>query len=208
MSERLHVINHPVSTRALTQLRDKNASLSEFRDACASVVPCCIYEATKNLELTDKNIVTPLCEMVGKEMKNEVVVIPILRAGISMLAPTLQILPFAKVGYFGMARDEETAIPSTYYQKLPNIEGAHVLLLDPMLATGGSAAYSIEQILKYKPKTLCLCSIVAAPEGCKLLNERFPNVDIYTTALDSHLNEKKYIVPGLGDFGDRFHGTL
>ena len=204
----LVVIDHPVATRALTILRDKETTTSEFREACLSIVPFCIYEATKNLELKDKPITTPLCSMVGKEMKNDVIVIPILRAGISMLPSILQILPFAKVGYFGMARDEETAIPSTYYEKLPPIEGQHVIIVDPMLATGGSSAYAIEQIIKHKPKTLCLCCIVAAPEGVKVLNEKFPDVTIYTPALDDHLNERKYIVPGLGDFGDRFHGTV
>lgn len=204
----LHVINHPVATHALTILRDKNSTIPQFRDACNSVVPCVIYEATKNFELIDRPISTPVCDTIGKDMKNDVVVIPILRAGISMLPSTLAFLPFAKVGYFGMVRDEKTAEASTYYNKVPKIEGADVLVIDPMLATGGSSAYVIEELLKQNPKSLSLCSIVAAPEGAKTLNEKFPNVNIYTLALDEKLNEKKYIVPGLGDFGDRFHGTV
>lgn len=204
----LQVLNHSLATHALTSLRDKTVSISEFRDACKSVVPCVLYEATRNLELKDKPIETPLCPMVAKEIKNDIVLVPILRAGISMLPSALTLLPFAKVGYFGMARDEETALPSTYYSKLPTIEGADVLVLDPMLATGGSSAYVIEEILKQNPKSLSLCCIVAAPEGCQLLKDKFPHIHIYTAALDDKLNEKKYIVPGLGDFGDRFHGTV
>lgn len=204
----LHVINHPVATHALTILRDKTSTMAQFRDACNSVVPCVIYEATKNLQLKDREIETPICKTTGKDMKNDVVVIPILRAGISMLPSTLSFLPFAKVGYFGMVRDEKTAVASTYYNKIPPIEGADVLVIDPMLATGGSSAYVIEELLKKNPKSLSLCSIVAAPEGAKLLNDKFPNVSVYTLALDEKLNDKKYIVPGLGDFGDRFHGTV
>lgn len=203
----LTVLNHSVATHALTILRDKKADIAQFRDACQSVVPCVLYEATKNLQLKDKPIQTQLCDMVAKELNDDVVIVPILRAGIAMLPSTLTLLPFAKVGYFGMCRDEITATASTYYEKLPKVEGSNVLVIDPMLATGGSSAYVIEHIMSQNPKSISLCCIVAAPEGVRFLEEKFPTLHIYTAALDEKLNEKKYIIPGLGDFGDRFHGT-
>jgi uracil phosphoribosyltransferase len=204
---RITVINHPVANYALTILRDKTSTLTQFREACQQVVPCVLYEVSKTFETREKKIVTPICEMVGSELANDIVIVPILRAGVSMVDTALRFLPFAKVGYFGLQRDEQTAIPSTYYQKLPPVRGAHVILLDPMLATGGSAEYALDEIHKLGPKTMSFCCIVAAPEGVRRLNEKYPHVDIYAIALDKQLNEKKYIVPGLGDFGDRYHGT-
>jgi uracil phosphoribosyltransferase len=203
----LKVVNHPVALHALTILRDKDSRLREFREACDQVVPVVLYAATKHFELRDKQIVTPICEMVGSEMANEVVLIPILRAGMAMVEPALKLLPFARVGYIGMQRDEKTAVASTYYKKLPSLTQAHVLLLDPMLATGGSADYAIQEIKKHNPKTLTFCCLVAAPEGIALLKEKYPDLKIFCTALDERLNDKKCIVPGLGDFGDRYHGT-
>jgi uracil phosphoribosyltransferase len=140
-------------------------------------------------------------------MQDDIVLIPILRAGVSMVETALSFLPFARIGYFGMQRDEVTAIASTYYQKLPPLENANVILLDPMLATGGSADYAIEQIQELKPLSVSFCCVVAAPEGVSRLKEKYPNLKIFSIALDSHLNERKFIVPGLGDFGDRYHGT-
>jgi uracil phosphoribosyltransferase len=203
----LHEIGHPVGLHALTILRDKTSTLQQFRDACAQVVPCVLFEATKSFELRPKQITTPLCAMSGFEMKNQVILVPVLRAGVSMVETALKFLPYARVGYFGLQRDERTAIASTYYQKLPPVAGGHVILLDPMLATGGSADYAIQEISKLKPKTISFCCIVAAPEGVRRLVAKYPRVHIYTIALDKELNEKKYIVPGLGDFGDRYHGT-
>jgi uracil phosphoribosyltransferase len=204
---RITVIDHPVANHALTILRDKTSTLAQFRSACQQVVPCVLYEVSKTFESKPKPIVTPICEMVGSELANDIIIVPILRAGVSMVDTSLSFLPFAKVGYFGLQRDEETAIPTTYYQKLPPVAGAHVILVDPMLATGGSAEYALDEISKLGPKTLSFCCIVAAPEGVIRLNDKYPQVDIYTIALDEKLNEKKYIVPGLGDFGDRYHGT-
>jgi uracil phosphoribosyltransferase len=203
----LTVINHPVGVHALTILRDKSSTLAEFREACGQVVPCVLYAATAQFALKPKRIVTPLCEMQGAELQDEIVLIPILRAGVSMVETALKFLPDARIGYFGMQRDEETAIASTYYKKLPPLDRANVILLDPMLATGGSADYAIQEIKKLNPKTLSFCCIVAAPEGVERIGGKYPGLPIYTIALDSHLNEKKYIVPGLGDFGDRYHGT-
>jgi uracil phosphoribosyltransferase len=205
--EQLHIIGHPVGLHALTILRDKTSTLAQFRDACAQVVPCVLFEATKDFEVRTKPIATPLCDMDGFELKHPVVLVPVLRAGVSMVETALKFLPYARVGYFGLQRDEQTAIASTYYQKLPPVTDANVILLDPMLATGGSADYSIQEIGKLKPKTISFCCIVAAPEGVRRLAGKYPAVQIYTIALDSHLDEKKFIVPGLGDFGDRYHGT-
>jgi uracil phosphoribosyltransferase len=140
-------------------------------------------------------------------MANEIVLIPILRAGISMVETALKFLPAARIGYIGMQRDEETAIASTYYKKLPQLDRAHVLLLDPMLATGGSADYAIQEIKKSNPKTLSFCCIVAALEGVARLNQKYPDLKIFCISLDERLNDKQYLVPGLGDFGDRYHGT-
>ena len=200
-------IKHPIGMQALTVLRDETSTINQFREACQAAVPIVVLKATKNLPLKSKKIRTPLCETVGYEVQNDVVVIPILRAGISMLDPILKLMPFAKVGYFGMQRDEETAIASTYYQKMPQIKGADVILLDPMLATGGSAEYGLQEIKKLEPRSVSFCCIVAAPEGLNRIANKFPDVKIYTLAIDTHLNEHAYIVPGLGDFGDRFHGT-
>lgn len=203
-----HIVNHPIAAQALTVLRDKTSTVNQFRDACQQAVPIVLLEATKNVELKDKPIETPLCPTTGRVIANDIIIVPILRAGVSMLTQALTLLPFARVGYFGLQRDEQTALPFTYYQKLPPIDNAHVILIDPMLATGGSSAYALTEILKMgKPKSVAFCSIVAAPEGVQAIREKFPDVDIYTLAEDECLNEHKFIVPGLGDFGDRFHGT-
>jgi uracil phosphoribosyltransferase len=202
-----HVISHPVGNHALTILRDKNSTLSQFREACGQVVPCVLYEASKLFESQPKKITTPICDTLGSELKNDVIIVPILRAGVAMVDTALKFLPFARVGYFGLQRDEVTATPITDYQKHPPVQGAHVILLDPMLATGGSAEYALDEISRLGPKTLSFCCIVAARDGVIRLNQKYPHVEIFTIAIDDHLNEKKFIVPGLGDFGDRYHGT-
>lgn len=202
------LIQHPVAEHALTVLRDVKSVTEQFRVACKQVVPVLLIEATKNLPLRSLTVTTPLCEAECKVVANDVVIVPILRAGLTFLSDTLDVLPFAKIGYLGMARDETTAKATTYYKKLPNIEGSTVIIVDPMLATGGSLVRSLEVILPLKPRSVCIASIVSAPEGIKLLGQMFPEVHIYTTAIDKCLNERKFIVPGLGDFGDRFNGTI
>lgn len=204
----MHVINHAVGKQALTVLRNKRSTLSEFREACYQAIPIVLLEATRHLELKTRRIDTPMAEGVdGSELAHDIVLVPILRAGISMLDAALRLLPFAKVGYFGMQRDEQTAIASTYYEKLPNIEGQDVILLDPMLATGGSAVHALEEIQKRNPRTLSFCCVVCAPEGYMNVRKHFKNVEIWALAEDEKLDEHKFIVPGLGDFGDRYHGT-
>lgn len=206
-TENAILVEHPISQQALSVLRDSDSTMNQFREACAQVVPVVLLEATRDIELKKKQIKTPLCETEGYTIKNDLILVPILRAGISMLDPALKLMPFAKVGYFGMQRDEQTAIASTYYQKLPPVKGADVILLDPMLATGGSAEYALSEISKLGPRSLSFCCIVSAPEGLNRLSSKFPDVKIYTLAIDEKLDANAYIVPGLGDFGDRFHGT-
>jgi uracil phosphoribosyltransferase len=192
----LKLIDHPVGRHAMTILRDKSSTIAQFRAACEQVVPCVLYAATAGFGLKPKRIATPFCEMQGCELEDDIVIVPILRAGVSMLETALKFLPQARVGYFGMQRDKETAVPSTYCKKLPPLEHANVILLDPAVATGGTADYAIQEIQKLSPKTLSFCCLLAAPEGLDRLNDKYAGLPIYTVVVDSHLNEKKYIVPG------------
>jgi uracil phosphoribosyltransferase len=155
-----------------------------------------------------KSIETPLTSTQGYSIQESLVFVPVLRAGISMLFPARDFLPWAPVGFIGLERDETTAVAREYYKKLPqNLKDKRVLILDPMLATGGSLVDTISALENKSTRTICVVCIVAAPEGIALLNQKYPEVDIYTAAIDSHLNERKFIVPGLGDFGDRYFGT-
>ena len=166
-----------------------------------------LYEATSDLPVRRGKVQTPLAEADAIELESEVVAIPVLRAGLGLLAPVLELLPRVSVGYIGLERDEETAVARIYYNKLPKLKGKIPLLLDPMLATGGSAAQALDMIKAAGGTDTRMVCVVAAPEGVKVLEERHPEVVVYTAALDSHLNERAYIVPGLGDFGDRLFGT-
>ncbi len=166
-----------------------------------------LYEATSDLEVRHGIVQTPLAEADAVTIEREVVAIPVLRAGLGLLAPVLELLPRVSVGYIGLERDEETAVARIYYKKLPHLVGKVPLLLDPMLATGGSAAQALDLIKEAGGRNPRMICVVAAPEGVKVLEERHPEVDVYTAALDERLNDKAYIVPGLGDFGDRLFGT-
>jgi len=166
-----------------------------------------LYEATADLPVRHGKVRTPLAEADAIELDAEVVAIPVLRAGLGLLAPVLELLPRVSVGYIGLERDEETAVARIYYNKLPGLQGKVPLLLDPMLATGGSAAQALDLIKEAGGRDTRMVCIVAAPEGVKVLQERHPEVDVYTAALDERLNDRAYIVPGLGDFGDRLFGT-
>jgi len=166
-----------------------------------------LYEATADLPVTEGTVQTPLAEAASTSVEGEVVAIPVLRAGLGLLAPVLELLPRVSVGYIGLERDEETAVARIYYKKLPGLRGKVPLLLDPMLATGGSAAQALDLIKEAGGRNTRMLCVVAAPEGVKVLEERHPDVTVYTAALDERLNDKAYIVPGLGDFGDRLFGT-
>ena len=203
------ITNHPLIQHKLTLLRDKNTGSKDFRTLVSEIAALMCYEATRNLPLEEVEIETPIQKTKANVISGKTLAfVPILRAGTGMLDGVLSLVPSAKVGHIGMYRDEETALPVPYYCKLPSdIEAREVIVLDPMLATGGSAIDAIAQIKEYNPKSIKFMGIIAAPEGLKALTYAHPDVDVYCAALDERLNEHKYIVPGLGDAGDRIFGT-
>lgn len=203
----LHVSKHPLVADSLRGLRDKATQPDEFRTLSRNVITLLLYEATADLPVRKGTVQTPLAEAPAIEVEQEVVAIPVLRAGLGLLAPVLELLPRVSVGYIGLERDEQTAVARIYYNKLPSLRGKIPLLLDPMLATGGSAAQALDLIKEAGGQDSRMICVVAAPEGVKVLADRHPEVDIYTAALDERLNDRAYIVPGLGDFGDRLFGT-
>jgi uracil phosphoribosyltransferase len=203
----LKVSKHPLVADSLVGLRDKSTEPEEFRELARKVITLLLYEATADLPVRHGSVQTPLKEAAATFVEREVVAIPVLRAGLGILGPALELLPRVSVGYIGLERDEETAVARIYYKKLPNLVGKVPLLLDPMLATGGSADQALDLIKEaggVDPRMVC---VVAAPEGVRVLEERHPEVQIFTAALDEGLNDRAYIVPGLGDFGDRLFGT-
>ncbi|MBE6803811.1 MAG: uracil phosphoribosyltransferase [Ruminococcaceae bacterium] len=203
------ITNHPLIQHKLALLRDKNTGSKDFRTLVSEIATLMCYEATRDLPLEEVEIETPIQKTKANIISGKTLAfVPILRAGTGMLDGVLSLVPSAKVGHIGMYRDEETALPVPYYCKLPSdIEEREVIVLDPMLATGGSAIDAINQIKTYNPKSIKFMGIIAAPEGLEALKEAHPDVDIYCAALDEKLNEHKYIVPGLGDAGDRIFGT-
>jgi uracil phosphoribosyltransferase len=203
----LKVSSHPLVADSLAGLRDRSTEPEEFRSLARKVITMLLYEATADLPTRRGSVQTPLKEAASTFVESEVVAIPVLRAGLGLLAPVLELLPRVSVGYIGLERDEQTAIARIYYKKLPKLAGKVPLLLDPMLATGGSAAQALDLIKEAGGRDTRMVCVVAAPEGVKVLEERHPEVDIYTAALDEGLNDKAFIVPGLGDFGDRLFGT-
>ncbi len=205
----LYVMNHPLIQHKITMLRDEKTTVKDFRELANEIALLMGYEATKDLELDDIKVKTPITETMGKTITKQVALVPILRAGLGMVDAIMSLIPAAKVGHVGLYRDPQTHEPVEYYCKLPtDIEQRQVLVLDPMLATGGSAVAAIDFIKKRGAKRIKLVNIIAAPEGVKAVQDAHPDVDIYVGALDEKLNEKAYIVPGLGDAGDRLFGTL
>jgi uracil phosphoribosyltransferase len=203
----LHVSSHPLVAGSLRGLRDISTQPDEFRTLARNVITLLLYEATADLPTRRGTVRTPLADAPALEIEQEVVAIPVLRAGLGLLAPVLELLPRVSVGYIGLERDEQTAVARIYYQKLPRLQGKIPLLLDPMLATGGSAAQALDLIKEAGGVDTRMICVVAAPEGVKVLEERHPEVDVYAAALDERLNDRAYIIPGLGDFGDRLFGT-
>ena len=204
----LHVLEHSLAAHILAQLRAGDTSPQQFRSLTHALTCLLVVEATRTLPTRSQTIQTPLEPTEAAMFQQGFVAIPVLRAGLGMLDPVLELLPDVTVGYVGMARDEETAIAASYYCKLPPLEDKTVLLLDPMVATGGSAAAAIDRLHDAGARKILLLCVVAAPEGITFLTDRFPEVDIFAAALDRELNAQKYILPGLGDFGDRLYGTL
>ena len=205
----VYVMDHPLIMHKISMLRDKNTDTKEFRKLAYEIALLMGYECTRDLTLIEQTVETPMGETVGKFIDKQVAIVPILRAGLGMVDAMLELVPAAKVGHIGLYRDHDTLEPVEYYCKLPtDVEQRQVLLLDPMLATGGSAAAAIGFIKKRGATNIRLVNLIAAPEGVARVHEEHPDVDIYVGALDEKLNEHGYIVPGLGDAGDRLFGTL
>ena len=209
MSE-LHIIDHPLITHKLSIMRNKKTGSKDFRQLLEEIAMLMGYELTRDLPLEEIAIETPLCKMQAKVISGKkLAIVPILRAGLGMVDGLLSLIPVAKVGHIGLYRDPETHLPVEYYCKLPpDIDERIVILVDPMLATGGSAVDALTMLKARGCKNIRFMCLVSAPEGVKKVREAHPDVDIYTAALDDHLNEHAYIVPGLGDAGDRIFGTL
>jgi len=203
----LKVSSHPLVLDSLRGLRDRSTAPDEFRSLARKVITLLLYEATADLPVRHGKVLTPLTEAPAVSIAAEVVAIPVLRSGLGILGPVLELLPRVSVGYIGLERDEETAVARIYYKKLPSLEGKVPLLLDPMLATGGSAAQALDLIKEAGGRDPRMVCVVAAPEGVKVIEDRHPEVQIFTAALDQGLNDRAFIVPGLGDFGDRLFGT-
>lgn len=203
----LHIVDHPIARHYLTSLRDEQTSHAAFRVATEKLTHFLAIEATRSLREESRKVKTPLEKVEGSCLAEKLVVVPILRAGLGMLQVFVDLLPEVAVGYVGMERDEDTALAASYYCKLPPLEGRRALVIDPMLATGGSAEAVVERLHQSGAEAVDMVCIVAAPEGVARLEDSFPQINIYTTALDRELNSKAYIVPGLGDFGDRLYGT-
>lgn len=203
------VMDHPLIQHKIGIMRRKDTGSKEFRTLVSEVAMLECYEATRDLELRDVEIETPICKTTVKELKGKkLAVVPILRAGLGMVEGMLEMIPAAKVGHIGLYRDPETAEPVEYYCKLPaDCANREVFVVDPMLATGGSAVAALQMLKDKGVKNIRFMCIIAAPEGVKRLQEAHPDVDLFIGALDERLNEKKYIVPGLGDAGDRIFGT-
>lgn len=204
----LTVLDHPLITHKLTLMRDEKTGTKDFRQNLDEIAELMAYEVCRDLPTQEVVVNTPIAKTMGVRISKEVVIVPILRAGIGLLDGIRRLVPTAKVGFIGLYRDEETLQPVEYFAKFPkDLEDAVVFVVDPMLATGGSAIDAITQVKARGAKNIKLVCLVGAPEGVRAMEEAHPDVDIYLAALDDKLNENGYIVPGLGDAGDRIFGT-
>jgi len=203
----LHLLDHPLGAHVLTHLRDQTTKPALFRTLSYQISLLLALEATRDLATVEKTVETPMESTMGHVLAKPLVVVPILRAGLSMMQPFHDIFPDVSVGYVGLERDHETAVARSYYCKLPPLEGKRVIVVDPMLATGGSAVQAINIMKSAGAKEIVFVCIVASPEGAARMHQFHPEVPVYTGALDRELNQRKYILPGLGDFGDRLYGT-
>ncbi|MDX1379275.1 MAG: uracil phosphoribosyltransferase [Anaerolineales bacterium] len=199
---------HPLVAHKLSRLRDRNTQPKKFRELTREIAALLAYEATADLMTTPRELETPLETMMGQELKEKIGLVPILRAGLGMVEGVWGLMPSAEVWHIGLYRDEDTLRPVEYYNKLPTEPTVSVcLILDPMLATGGSATATAEVLKKWGVKKIKFVGLIAAPEGIKAMQDMHPDIDIHLAAIDTHLNDKAYIVPGLGDAGDRQFGT-
>ena len=205
----VHVFDHPLITHKLSLMRDKNTGPKEFRELLNEISMLMAYEVTRDLPLEEVEIETPICRTMTKVLQGKkLAIVPILRAGLGMVDGFISLVPAAKVGHIGLYRDPETLQPVEYYCKLPSdAEEREILLVDPMLATGGSSSAAIGFLKKRGCHNIRLVSLIASPEGVERVQKDHPDVDIFVAGMDSHLNEHGYIVPGLGDAGDRLFGT-
>ena len=206
---KVQIMDHPLIQHKITHIRREEVGTNEFRTVIGEIAALMCYEATRDLKLKDVKVKTPICEMTGKELSGKkLAVVPILRAGLGMVDGILDMIPAAKVGHIGLYRDPKTYEPVEYYCKLPaDCEEREVFVVDPMLATGGSSVAAIQMLKDKGVKNIRFMCIIAAPEGVERMQKEHPDVDLYIGALDEYLNEHKYIVPGLGDAGDRIFGT-
>ncbi|MDB6115169.1 MAG: upp [Lacunisphaera sp.] len=203
----LHVLSHPLGAHVLTHLRDKTTKPALFRTLSYQISLLLALEATRDLATEEKKIETPMEPMTGRVLSKHLVIVPILRAGLGMLQPFNDTFPDVSVGYVGLERDHETAVARSYYCKLPPLENTRVIVVDPMLASGGSAVQAVSVVKAAGGKEIVFVCIVASPEGVAAMQTAHPEVPIHAGALDRTLNARKYILPGLGDFGDRLYGT-
>ena len=204
-----HIVDHPLIKHKLSILRDKDTISKEFRELTSEITSLLLYQATKELTLSSYNIETPITQAIGYKIKlDNIVILPILRAGLGMVKGAQDLMPNARIGYIGMERDHKTHQPVDYYFKIPKVTDSMVfIVLDPMLATGGTMIAAIDRLKKLGANDILSISIISSPEGMKEFCKQHQDVDIYTGALDEKLNKNKYIVPGLGDAGDRLYGT-
>jgi uracil phosphoribosyltransferase len=205
----VHLVDHPLVQDTLLILRNERTDASSFRRMATRISVLLAVEALRDLPTVPATVRTPMGEADGRRIGADVVVVPVLRSGLGMLDAVLELIPSARVGHIGLQRDEATAVASQYYAKLPQgLEDSYVLMIDPMLATGGSAAAALDLLQRAGARDIRILCIVAAPEGIALLERRFPDIRIFTPVIDQGLNDRKFIIPGLGDFGDRLYGTL
>ncbi len=209
MNNKVFEMNHPLIMHKISMLRDEKTTVKEFRELVNEIALLMGYEATRDLEMVERPVKTPITETTGKYICKQVALVPVLRAGLGMVDALMSLIPAAKVGHIGLYRDHETHEPVEYYCKLPpDISDRQTIVLDPMLATGGSAAAAIDFIKQRGGKKIKLMCVIAAPEGVETLTKAHPDVEIYCGVIDEKLNENCYIVPGLGDAGDRLFGTV
>jgi len=203
----VNVITHPLVQQNLTRLRDQRTDSEEFRRGLAEVAALMVYEATRSLETKPVKVTTPLAQARGLQLRREVILVPVLRAGLGMLPSILQLIPHARVGFIGLKRHEENLKASVYHKSLPaSVRGFEIILIDPMLATGGSAVAALNLLAEHGAERMRLVNLVAAPEGIARVHRHFPTLPIFTAAIDERLNRQGFIVPGLGDAGDRLFG--
>ena len=200
-------ISHPLKDHYLTIIRDKEKDIENFREYSSKLSYLLFFEGTKNISTKIKPIETPLTSVDGLEIENENVAIAVLRAGLGLVDGVKNLLPSTSFGYIGVQRNEETATPEYYYENLPNLENKNVVILEPMLATGGSLSFAIDKVKEHNPKSIIALTVISAPEGIERLKVEHSDITLVTAKIDEKLNENWYIVPGLGDMGDRLFGT-